>query len=298
MRSWILLVAVCACVLTSCGTAATPSRLPGHLDGYVALGDSYTAAPGTGAHVGPLVCGQSGRNYPRLVAVALHLALFQDHSCGGATTNDLMRGQHPGLAPQIDGLNEATRLVTVGLGINDSGLFSNFIVRCAKAGPFDPQGSPCANAYGPLSGHRVVWALRLVREATVDALNEIVRRAPHARVLLVGYPQIVPATDTCPLLPLGRRDYPWVRGVVAGLDRALRSAATSVGITYIDVWGPSAGHDICGADPWINGSKGIPGRAAAYHPLEAEQQAVADLILNALKQNPAATSPAATSLVS
>ena len=293
MRSWILLVAACVCLLTACGASATASRSPGRFDGYVALGDSYTAAPGTGAHVGPLACGQSGRNYPRLVAVALHLALFQDHSCGGATTSDLTRGQHPGLAPQIDGLGERTRLVTVGLGANDAGLFSNFIVRCAKAGPFDPHGSPCAAAYGPLSGHRVVWALTLVREATVDALKEIVGRAPHARVLLVGYPQIVPATGGCPQLPVARKDYPWVRGVVAGLNRALRSAAASVGITYIDVWGPSAGHDICSADPWVNGSKGIPGRAAAYHPLEAEQQAVARLILEELARSGGGMPPSA-----
>lgn len=294
MRAWILLVAVCTCLLTGCGAGPTASRSPGRFDSYVAIGDSYTAAPGTGAHVGPIMCGRSGRNYPRLIAVALHLARFQDHSCGGATTGDLVRGQHPGLAPQIEGLGAATRLVTVGLGVNDAGLFSNFLVRCAKAGPYDPQGAPCATAYGPLDGDRVTWVLGLVREAMVGALREIVGRAPHARVLLVGYPQIVPATGRCRQLPLADKDYPWVRGVLVGLDRALRSAAATVGVSYIDVWGASAGHDICGADPWVNGAEGIPGRAAAYHPFEAEQQAVAHLILQELGQLDGGVPPSAT----
>ena len=48
------------------------------------------------------------------------------------------------------------------------------------------------------------------------------------------------------------------------------------------MWTPSAGHDICGDDPWINGRVTSADRALAYHPLAVEQQADADLILEDL----------------
>jgi len=50
----------------------------------------------------------------------------------------------------------------------------------------------------------------------------------------------------------------------------------------VDVWEPSAGHDICADDPWINGRATDPNRALAFHPFAAEQKAVAQLVLDAL----------------
>ena len=42
----------------------------------------------------------------------------------------------------------------------------------------------------------------------------------------------------------------------------------------------SEGHDICSDDPWINGRrKDRRTKAAPYHPMPAEQAAVAELIL-------------------
>ena len=44
------------------------------------------------------------------------------------------------------------------------------------------------------------------------ALDGIHDRAPQARVVLVGYPQPVPAEGTCQILPIAKGDYPYVRG--------------------------------------------------------------------------------------
>ena len=52
---------------------------------YVAMGDSYTSAPGVGETV-DAGCFRSSSNYPSLVAADLGLALT-DVSCGGATSD-------------------------------------------------------------------------------------------------------------------------------------------------------------------------------------------------------------------
>ena len=50
-------------------------------------------------------------------------------------------------------------------------------------------------------------------------------RSPDARILVIGYPQIVPASGTCDLLPLAAGDYPFARSVNEGLTRAVRLGA-------------------------------------------------------------------------
>ena len=65
----------------------------------------------------------------------------------------------------------------------------------------------------------------------------------------------------------------------------MREAASAAGATFVDVLGPSEGHDICaGADAWVNGLEARPGVAAAYHPLASGQAAVAELVEQALQR--------------
>ena len=107
-------------------------------------------------------------------------------------------------------------------------------------------------------------------------------RSPDARIIVVGYPQIAPESGTCDALPLAAGDYAFVRQVNQGLSDAVRLGAADAGAEFLDLWGPSAGHDICSSDPWING-RVTTGAAAAYHPFAVEQQAVADLLLTQIQ---------------
>jgi len=101
-------------------------------------------------------------------------------------------------------------------------------------------------------------------------------------VVVVGYPQIIPAHGTCPRrLPLATGDYPYARQVNAALAAAVRVGARHAD-AYVDVFAHSRGHDICAAHPWINGQYTDVNRALAYHPLAAEQRAVARMVLTAL----------------
>ena len=67
------------------------------------------------------------------------------------------------------------------------------------------------------------------------------------------------------------------------LTEMLRKAAKASQSQYVDVWAASKGHDICSADPWINGSVDNEKQAARYHPFAKEQAAVADLVVQAIR---------------
>ena len=110
------------------------------------------------------------------------------------------------------------------------------------------------------------------------------QRAPHAKVLAVGYPHIVDAKHVCSRLPLAKGDYAYAEEINQALTDTVRQAAKAAGVTYVDVWRISNGHDICAADPWINGSVNDSHRAPRFHPFAAEHAAVAKLILTMLGQ--------------
>jgi lysophospholipase L1-like esterase len=264
-------------------TAGCHDRGEPDLRRYVALGDSYTSGaglaqldPGSGS------CERSRLSYPALVAKALDADLT-DASCGGAATVD---ANHPQVRkdgslnpPQLDGLTRSTDLVTVGLGFNNQGWFGG-LVGCAFLAHRDPAVHPCQDAkaedYRPSAAQQIGDAVR----ETLDAVHD---RSPDARVLLVGYPQLVPAEVTCPELPLAVGDYPFVRSSLELLDTELRRAAEEADATYVDVMAASAGHDICaGREAWVNGAHARPGVAAPYHPFAVEQREVADLVLTDL----------------
>jgi len=251
---------------------------------YVAIGDSYTAGAGTGPVVegAGAACAQVSGSYPRLVAEQLG-ARLHDASCAGATTSDATGPQvtSSGLRwpPQLDALTEDTDLVTVGLGFNDDGFFADATLSCAAVAATDPGGAPCRDLSADAGRTATSTLADRIGDRLRDLLGGVQDRAPHAVVLLVGYPQLVPAGDTCPELSLAAGDYAYVRDQFDLLDDAMRRAAADAGVGFVDVHAASAGHDVCaGNEAWVNGARPTT-RAAAYHPFPEEQRAVADLIL-------------------
>ena len=113
---------------------------------YVSLGDSFTS--------GPLItpqdravpgCLRSDANYPSLIAPDLGLPAFRDVSCSGAQTKDMTQVQDvdpdPDNPPQLDGLDRATKVVTLGIGGNDIG-FTDIAKKCGELGLQDPPAHP------------------------------------------------------------------------------------------------------------------------------------------------------------
>jgi lysophospholipase L1-like esterase len=252
---------------------------------YVALGDSYSA--------GPLIpttdlaggCARSDHNYPSLVAKQLDVGRFVDVTCGGATTRDLTHVQATfggaRVPPQLRAVTPGTDLVTLGIGGNDLDLFATLVGTCTRLRASDPTGSPCARALAT-NGPDLVAATRTISANVTTSLREVRRRAPKATVVLVGYLRLVPDHGTCPKLPLAAGDYAEGRRISQVLDRALQQAARRTGVRYVDMYDASKGHDVCAADPWVNGGVTDRQRALAYHPFASGMRADAARVVAAV----------------
>jgi hypothetical protein len=295
MRRRLVCLALAAALGTGCSaggadapaparTTGSPATAPTAYDQYVAIGDSYTAAPLVPPTDGSTICLRSGVNYPALIAEAMPGTALTDVSCSGATTANAtqpQRGNGGTVPPQLAALRRGTDLVTMGLGGNDQALFATTLGECTRLASSDPTGSPCTEAVE--GGGTLPGVLADVRGNIADVVAGVRHRSPGARVVVVGYPQIVPASGTCDLLPLATGDYALARSVNQGLARAVRLGARDARADFVDLWAPSAGHDICAADPWINGRVTSAATALAYHPLAVEQRAVADLVLDRIR---------------
>lgn len=289
----LLVVPLLLAALTACGgsdepqptparATGSPTGAPTKYDQYVALGDSYTAAPLVPPTDTSTICLRSGVNYPALVAKAMPGTTLTDVSCSGASTRNTFspqRGQTGQVPPQFDALKPTTDLVTIGLGGNDGQLFGGVLGRCVQIAHTDPGGAPCRQSFAAEDPHLLDTTFAGIRQHIAEVVRGVHQRSPHARVLVVGYPQIIPESGTCDLLPLARGDYPFARRINEGLNGAVRAGADDAGAEYVDLWGLTAGHDICAADPWINGRVTSADTALAYHPLAVEQQHVAEQVL-------------------
>jgi hypothetical protein len=173
-------------------------------------------------------------------------------------------------------------LVTIGMGGNDHGLFQQLVNRCPDLRARDPHGAPCQAAMTAGGGDRLLSILTRTGTQLTRALREVHTKAPQAKVLVVGYPEIVAAGKVCDQLPLADGDYAYAAKINKALTDMVRGAALASGSTYVDIFAASKGHDVCSKEPWVNGPVNDQKRAAAYHPFAVEQKAVAGLVVSAL----------------
>jgi lysophospholipase L1-like esterase len=244
VRRFAALFVATTAALVTCAVPADAAVAPLR---YVAMGDSYSAASGN-VPPDPTAapqCLRSTVNYPHVIASQVNVRLT-DVTCGGADTSDYFTAQYSGVAPQLDAVQSNTQLVTMTIGGNDSGVFINAILECGSAGLSTlGQGSPCKDQYGT----SFVDTIRTTTyPALVTALQAVRTKAPHARVAILGYPWILPATGGCfPQMPVAVGDVPYLHHMQATLNDAVRRAAAATGATYINLNAVSTGHDACQA---------------------------------------------------
>jgi lysophospholipase L1-like esterase len=255
---------------------------------YVALGDSYTSGPLIPDPAGdPAGCLRSTHSYPFLVAAATGAATFTDVSCRGATTADMTRSQSVQLGtnpPQDSALSARTTLVTLQISGNDID-FLGIIEHCTTLSLTDPFGSPCKEHYTSGGTDRLRAAIAAAAPKVAADLRGIHAGAPNARVLLVGYPVILPNSgDGCwPLVPIAYGDVPYLRGVEKVLNSMLAAEAAANNATFVDTYTASIGHDACQptGTKWVEGL--IPtSLAAPFHPNRLGEQEMARQVLAAL----------------
>ncbi|MFJ3714475.1 SGNH/GDSL hydrolase family protein [Streptomyces sp. NPDC090057] len=238
--------------------AATPLN-------YAALGDSYSAASGVlPVDLSSPLCLRSTANYPHVLASRTG-ARLTDVTCGAAQTKDFTASQYPGVAPQVNAVDADTDLVTLTIGGNDNGTFINAILACGTAGVLSGgKGSPCKDKYGSSFDDAIdantYPALR-------TALGSVRAKAPGARVAVLGYPWITPATadPSCFVrLPIASGDVPYLHAMQAHLNAVVRRAAEESGAAYVDFAQASTGHDACQAvgtrwiEPLLFGQNIVP----------------------------------------
>ena len=255
---------------------------------YVALGDSYTAGPLIPQQTGnPAGCLRSTHNYPSLVAAAIHPSSFQDISCSGAVTADMTASQPVTVGtnpPQFSALTAATSLVTVQISGNDIG-FINIVETCSELSLTNPIGAPCKAHYTSGGTDQLAQAIQQVAPKVAAVIQGIHQRSPAARVLVVGYPVILPNSgDGCwPVVPFAYGDVPYLRGVERELDQMLASEASANSATYVNTYTDSIGHDVCQLPgvKWVEGL--VPtSPAAPFHPNALGEKAMANQVAAAV----------------
>lgn len=248
---------------------------------YVALGDSYTAGPLIpNQSLSPLGCLRSDHNYPHLVQSGLTTASFTDISCSGATTDDMFAAQSTDIGtnpPQLDALTADTRVVTLGIGGNDIG-FSSIVLNCARLNPFDPCKDDYVHGSTDDISNRIAATAPKI-DAVIAAIHS---RSPGAKVHVVGYPVILPASGSgCwPSVPILPTDVSYLRAKEIELNAMLATRAAADGAFYVDTYTSSVGHDVCKGTgtKWVEGL--IPtSPAAPVHPNALGMQNTASVTL-------------------
>ncbi|WP_242123094.1 SGNH/GDSL hydrolase family protein [Sphingobium sp. Sx8-8] len=271
-----LVLAGCAFGVMLLAGCATPQRTadhgsPGRGASYVAMGSSFAAGPGITqtADTPPTRCARSRDNYAHQLARKRGFRLT-DVSCSGAKALHLLE-KWAELPPQLDALTPDTALITVTVGGNDVGYIGGLIgASCRAVG-----GSSCLPVMDP--GEQDWQEL----EARMRAmLAEMRRRAPHARIIVIDYPAVLPDGGQCQATPLPPQQADRSRAIAARLARLTAEVARQSGVELLQASRFTHGHDACAADPWMNGFNASADWTSfvPYHPNLAGMTAVANAL--------------------
>lgn len=214
-------------------------------DRYVALGDSYASGLGTGNDGGS--CRRSADAYPAILARERPGTTLSFVACAGARVPDILRSQ-------VDALSAATTLVTVSVGGNDAG-FAHVIARCVL--PWPVSCSPEIDA-----ARAFVHDMLPARLAALYI--EVRRRAPRAKVIVVGYPRLFYGRTCTVTGGLSSPEELLLNQTGDLLRDATRAQARAAGFLFADPTPTFGTHAVCSADPWVNGLSWPP--SESFHP--------------------------------
>jgi len=174
--------------------------------------------------------------------------------------------------------------VTVQIGGNDIN-FINIVIDCTALSFINPFGSPCKAHYTSGGTDQLAKAVAQTAPKVAAVLAGIHKRAPSARVLLVGYPAILPVSGQgCwPFVPIAHGDVYYLRGIELKLNQMLATEAAGNGATYVNTYTASTGHDVCQSP----GRKWVEGRvptspAAPFHPNALGEKGMAKQVIAAV----------------
>jgi lysophospholipase L1-like esterase len=271
------------------GTAtASPAVLPALPGPMVALGDSYTAGAllPSDLRARPLGCLRSTRAYPVLVATALGASLT-DAACSSAGVADMTAAQRTDLGtnqPQLGALAPDDSVVMLTLSGDDIG-FQNVLDECMELSFTDPWGSPCRAHYTSGGTDQLAALVKAEAPKMTAVLADIAARAPRARIVVVGYPDMFPLSGGCwPAVPITDGDIAYLRGIELQLNAMLAADARTARATFVNTYTPTIGHDFCQPERIRDVEGLLPGSwALPFHPNARGQAAIAAAVLAAIR---------------
>lgn len=284
-RARVIPAALAALALAAVGACGkdNPDNGPTDIGTYVSLGDSYSSGVGL-VPVTDEVCNRSSLNYPSLIAEKFGFDQFVDATCAGASSEDLFASQTTAKGsnlPQLDQVPADADLVTIGLGLNDNGLSVALLVPCLEV---NGQVSSTCDLYLKQPNSVFDAAIATMEGGVKADLDDIREKAPKARIVLVGYPRLLPDDATCPQeVPVVEAAAVRIRYSLNKVNEAMKSAARKARVDFVDMYTASEGHDACSEDRWVNGQNIELGKALAYHPFAAYHEAVAEKIATLLE---------------
>lgn len=283
-RRTVALLLASACALAPAAVPAAASAAPAQAQKplkYVALGDSFAAAPLVQPVDGTnLACLRSLADYPHVAARALG-ARLTDVSCSGAKVGNLTAYQLL-TPPQFRSVPADADVVSLTIGGNDVDLVATAL-SCINVLP-EPQGKSCADKYTAGGSDQVEQKIAAWAPTFGAALDELRTRAPRARIVVVGYGRYIWPGGCFGTQPIWARDADYLQAKVSSLNTALRSQALAHGATYLDTTAVTTGHDVCAApaDRYIEGL--LPASAAApIHPNAAGSRAIGTALADVVR---------------
>lgn len=244
---------------------------------YVALGDSVAAGIGLPNFSDSSACDRTLEAYPNKLANSLHYKLLSV-ACSGATTQDgLLSSQSVNqlaLPAQLSAALKADKpkLISLTIGANDAN-WTTYIQKCYT----QVCGSEADTA-------AVQQNVNLAMTNLNTALSRIKDAYPSGppTVIVTGYYRLFPVAKVlnCPeLTGIDTAELSWIGWLQDSIDTSLQTAASQQSfVKFVPL--SFVGHELCTADPWVQGLSG----KAPFHPTSAGQSAIAGQILKSIRK--------------
>lgn len=224
---------------------------------YVNLGDSYSAAIGTGGVVESAPgsgCYQGdGPDHVSALDAKKRVELLLDAACAGATTDEI---RQTASSPAVTAALAEAELVTLTLGGNDVG-WIEVIRACSRQG-----SAPACDDLIARAPQRIEAAAASVGE-TVAAIDARTR----GQVVVPGYPHLFSEDPGSSLISPQRAEQ--LNDLTDELNDALEEAVEhGDAAEFVDVTSRFEGHAVDSGDPWIYYEPADPENPNNLHPTE------------------------------
>lgn len=239
-----------ATALTAVALASPAHAAPREVD-YINLGDSYSAAIGTGGlhPAAPLCIQGDGPDHVSKLDSKNGVDLLVNAACSGAETSDITAA-----VSAIPGeLLQDAELITLTLGGNDLSWIP-FLTSCLSGDPTN-----CAIAMGTVQSE-----LATLPPKVYQTLFTIRAYAPNAKIVVLGYPNLLDGNNPANPVPAGLVGF--MKQATGVLNGTLAAVSQQIPNTvFVDVASRFDGHGADSTDPWIHS---FVGTSESFHPNE------------------------------